>query len=411
MKPGILKWATNNNFAAGPDVGSATKVPPTSGQEADGYYRNNKPSAQIWNYKRWGIDLKLQQLESMWVKNWQEASNVLSSPQPVPTHGFYDSYQKIHTVHDADGGGTGREVTSLENGRVLTAAASAITGPSSCYDGFATDDATDTRVTCHAGLDALFYSTSLGAWTLWTGLGATGITFHKGHFYNGRYVFLEGTNADIYSTVSTGTIPTIVDTGFTGSPCKILHTRHVSGVLYPNDPGNLIWLALAGTQVNTSTDGTTWGAPWAHGIGVTLDTDDHLAYGAYNSRWIATTKTITGGLGVIAISDDNGATWTTYNRLPYYRISANVARTWIATDGFGTWVTATLNTTTDEVDLCFSIDNGETWHPLFLPFAGLTYTTTFGVSLWYGGGQFNLAYREVTTNDYRQFHSLTIEEP
>jgi hypothetical protein len=117
MKPGILKWATNNNFAAGPDVGSATKVPPTSGQEADGYYRNNKPAAQIWNYERWAVFEKLRQFDIATAKNWFEAENQLSGVDPAPDKaGFFDSYRNLHTVVGFSGGANHNEVRSYNGG-------------------------------------------------------------------------------------------------------------------------------------------------------------------------------------------------------------------------------------------------------------------------------------------------------
>jgi hypothetical protein len=407
MKPGILKWATNNNFAAGPDVGSATKVPPTSGQEADGYYRNNKPAAQIWNYNRWGALEKINQFEIAAVKNWTEASNKIltASGPPAPDKaGFFDTYQNIHTVVEFSGGANHAEVRSSNGGRYLTLLATAIPNAASNEsDGFATG--TDTRVLCYGLVaDYIYYSTALGAWTLWTGLGATGKLFAKGDFYNGRYCFLD-TLVDIFSTTSTGTVPAVVDTQLTGTYCSLKHSKHVAGTLYPNDPGNLTWMAVTSTQSSVSSDGVTWGTPAAHGL-TGIDSECWMDYSAHGSRWIIATKGITGGLGTIAISDDNGATWTAYNRLPYYRITAGITGVKIASDGFGTWVVAAADVGSNEVDTVYSVDNGETWEPMHLPYDG---KQNARVALWYGDGQFNLAIEDNTPSDYRQFHSMTLE--
>jgi hypothetical protein len=151
-------------------------------------------------------------------------------------------------------------------------------------DGFATG--TDTRVSVHGlAADYIYYSTALGAWTNWTGLGATGKLFAKGDFYNGRYCFLD-TLVDIFSTTSTGTVPSVVDTQLTGTYCSLKHSKHVAGTLYPNDPGNLTWMAVTSTQSSVSSDGVTWGTPTAHGL-TGIDQDNRWNNRGKNcKRWV-----------------------------------------------------------------------------------------------------------------------------
>jgi hypothetical protein len=43
-------WATNANYAGGPDVGTASKVEPTAGVRADGWRKNDQPPAQYQNW-------------------------------------------------------------------------------------------------------------------------------------------------------------------------------------------------------------------------------------------------------------------------------------------------------------------------------------------------------------------------
>jgi hypothetical protein len=43
-------WATNTNYAGGPDTGTATKIEPPSGNRADGWRREDHPPAQMQNW-------------------------------------------------------------------------------------------------------------------------------------------------------------------------------------------------------------------------------------------------------------------------------------------------------------------------------------------------------------------------
>jgi hypothetical protein len=405
MKPGQIIWASNDDYAGGPDIGSPTKAPYSASQLADGYERNLIVSAQKWNYWRNSIAEKLKRHEAKWVKSWMEASNTQTVNNLQPTQGAYCPAQGMHFIPNP-GTTSDDELYSFTNGRYLLGAAIGV-GNGVLIDAFDTG-ANDVRVMMLNANDKLAYSSAGGAWTIWTGVGALGVSFHKGHYDNiGRYCFLMKTSCDIYTTTSTGTVPSSTDTQFAaGEPCKLLHTRHPSGKIYPDDAGNQIWLALTPTEVNTSADGVTWGTPSSHGVS-NVDEDADLAYSAYGARWIIMTPGISGGLGTIAISDDNGSTWTSYNRLPYKNITSPL-RTAIATDGFGTWVAGANESGPDDIEFFYSIDNGDTWSNLYLPFDGKEATLN-NPCIYYGGGQFNIAV-DVGSGVTRFFHSLTIED-
>ena len=61
-------WATNVNYAGGPQVGTATKVIPSAGRMQDGWRNNDVPPAQEQNY--W------QNLTDLWVE-WFDAGDIV----------------------------------------------------------------------------------------------------------------------------------------------------------------------------------------------------------------------------------------------------------------------------------------------------------------------------------------------
>lgn len=66
-----LGWATNLNYAGGPDIGTPTKIAPSAGRFADGWRNNDVPPAQEQNY--W------QGLAADWVA-WLDAPALSSIP-------------------------------------------------------------------------------------------------------------------------------------------------------------------------------------------------------------------------------------------------------------------------------------------------------------------------------------------
>lgn len=51
-KPATVEWATDTNYASGPDMGQATKLAPTAGEIESGFIRGQRPPARKMNYFR-----------------------------------------------------------------------------------------------------------------------------------------------------------------------------------------------------------------------------------------------------------------------------------------------------------------------------------------------------------------------
>jgi hypothetical protein len=71
-------WATNVNYAGGPDVGTSTKTAPSAGRFADGWRKNDVPPAQEQNYWQNQTDQWIE-----WFDNGSIAPGSLSATTPT----------------------------------------------------------------------------------------------------------------------------------------------------------------------------------------------------------------------------------------------------------------------------------------------------------------------------------------
>jgi hypothetical protein len=412
MKPGILKWATNDNFAAGPDVGTPTKVPPSVGQEADGYYRNNKPAAKIWNYNRWGVDEKLEAIELMRAKTW--LAPVMDPPafSVVADVAGYDPISKRHSIYGLDGAlSQDYEAYSDFGGRYWDVQTLGGSTTLNNFTDFSVDNlGTGIRAVVQSAAGGIHASTALGAYVQWAGPPA--FTASKiGHDWIGLWVTDDTATTDLYRSTGPGSAFVSTFTGFNNVGADIVrigHTHHPAGILYPDDPGNQLWfahnplLAVGNSEFATSSDGITWAIAGSPTVGSVLDT----AYGWYKSRFISICSEVTGGLGRIIYSDDNGVTWAALNVIPYRNI-ATPTKARIVTDGYGVWIVNVIDAAgpPDNCEMFCSVDNGATWYPVFVPNDNRQHSNQILPCLYYGEGVFVMALTDAD-NVFQIYHSL-----
>jgi hypothetical protein len=141
------------------------------------------------------------------------------------------------------------------------------------------------------------------------------------------------------------------------------HTCHPSGALGQDDSGNPYWLAITATHTVLSQDGSTWDE-YTHGLSV--------GGGAFNARSAAYSKTSRRWIvpeagtafGNIAISEDNGKTWsTTTNALPHDLSTLAAMRPCIASNGYGIFIVWLRDQANRK--MWVSVDEGETWAGIY----------------------------------------------
>jgi hypothetical protein len=161
----------------------------------------------------------------------------------------------------------------------------------------------------------------------------------------------------------------------------IAHSHHMPGDLYPQDPGNHVWLAMTSAEASVSTDAAanSWTAPVGHLLPVGAAPLD-VACSKLSGEWICVCADGTLGRsydGIVWIND------TTSVVLP----AAGVYVPRIATDGYGHWMIAMLRPAAGVLYYWASPDDGATWYRVYyatyLPAPGYT-----DHALWYGDGQF-----------------------
>jgi hypothetical protein len=182
-----------------------------------------------------------------------------------------------------------------------------------------------------ATTNGLYYSTNMGAWTLWPGSNATAWSAVH-HDRSGLWCMVDITNGRIYSSPSVGGALTQRSTSASTHNSRhiLLHTHHPAGLLSPTDPGNPYWIYMTYTgssgTILGSADGLTWAAitPSAVSPG-TIDVtsgnlawdrvSNNLAYSPTSQRWvhINSSGSATGAHPTIIYSEDNGQSWTEVN--------------------------------------------------------------------------------------------------
>ena len=389
MKPGRRIWADNAVWAGGPDAGVATKIPMSAGNLSDGRYRSIRPAPQTDNYEQWVTSSRLDAAASMRVMNVIDQP-VTQAGWPGawvggPCDGIYDVSTGRHSVLSraiAD-----EEWTSAgsRNWAVAAVPGITLTTPRLATDYLTLRGVVD-GTPLGAGTNA-WASVAGGAWAAWvlSPLGQWLDIDYGGAGANARWV--------IGGLLAAGATPTVlISTGpaaaffapagppvWAGAPAVnvIAHSHHAAGDLYPDDPGNHVWLAMTSAEASVSVHATAgvWTAPAGHLLpAAPLD----VACSKLSGEWICVCADGTLGRsydGVVWVNDITSVV------LP----GAGAYAPRIATDGYGHWMIAMISAA-GFLYLWASPDDGTTWprvYPEFWLPGGYA-----DHALWYGDGQF-----------------------
>jgi hypothetical protein len=331
-----------------------------------------------------------------------------------PIASAIDSNNAIHHIEYRDAAGAlSRRLVGQGGENWVDAGAAGITGDRP-YSGAAVADQSNGDAAMGAdgvtGTNGLYYATAAAGvtWTLWAGTAGkryVGIDYDP---VNGYWIGLDA---------SAGTIDTIAIIGaaltnrFTNATLAnqyscIQHSKHAAATLYPDDPGNLVALAVGagggGWYRATDAASATWStlapAPWTP-----LPADRGcLKYSYVGSRWGILTNNGPGSASKLtfAYSDDNGDNWVEV--VDAFDLGGRTHGNWVTgtddavllTDGWGHWFAA-FNTqvTSEHLEFWGSDDNGETWFRIFMPMDTSTVAgTQYKHVGWYGDGAFWVAH-------------------
>lgn len=390
MKPGPHPWATNDTYAAGPDVGSDTKTQPLPVLQEDGYYRGRRPAPDLLNWK-----LNRSHLTQQSAARMQVASTALietDSTFDLDVAGGGDDLQaSCHVgalgtrqvfIFGRHSAAQIKEYYSYVGGvRWLAPASSPVSvGPYGALvaldaDG---DNAFRRIVTIDDGTpasnDAVRYNTSIGAATWgsatflpgppglnWRSIGCDRDTAGAGFARwcigddaaGGNSALWTSADGVNFSAASGWVGPTVTE------PLRgIYHSCHRAGALGTDDAGNSTWLVLSDTYASWSFNGNSWATNVAgHGLSVGGSNfgPRSAAYSMTSRRWVAALPG--SAAGDIAYSDDNGMTWTTIAGA-LTGITSAIPR--IASDGYGTFVVIN-NSPAGPAAFWYSVDEGMTW--------------------------------------------------
>lgn len=387
MRPGPRIWASNALWAAGPDVGVATKIPMAAGELADGRYRAIRPAPQLDNYELWAIASRLHGAASMRLLNVFNRFD-LNTVGLVGgfCHGCWDPVALTASMVEERAAAAMGEFISI-GGLQPWGAGAGFPGPPPPPAGvvgqprIAIDPATQNRAVvddCAAG-DLPWASVAYGVFAPWPGGSLANQWCALCHTVIGdRFVFGDQL-ALIHRAQNPAAITSAPATppGFAAARITALAaSNHAAADVYPSDPGNDCVIAMTATEVSSSS-GTcnVWTAAALHLLGsVPLD----LAYSKAGSKWIAILAN-----GQIGTSLDNGATWAATASLPGAMAASTTSM--IACDGYGDWMALLIDAGGPTTQLFASWDDGVTWVQVFLP---VWVTAVNAGCIFYGGGQF-----------------------
>ena len=326
-----IQWAEDANFTNGPDVGTATKVRPSTGFEQEGYVPGNPLPAQYLNWLLNQVGRRANALAGMLALNWQEIDG------SAVTEGIHCVCRALNGTW-VGVGGTGTSTTKIYYSRNKGKTWAAATMPSTTgrFTSCVTNE--DTGDVFAIGGGMILKSTDDGetftdqSLTAFTGVDRCDSIFDP---VSGRVIL-----ADVNDSYSTADGTTYVNRTDPTQQMKRLATNGLGRVVWVGDAGAILttddgaataWTArTSGTAddlftviwagdkfiaagesgtIRTSPDGTTWSAGASSGIGAT----EHIFGLAYHGGVVIAFEGASGSLPnqptAIAFSIDGGLTW------------------------------------------------------------------------------------------------------
>lgn len=415
MRPGKIDWASNDNYAAGPEVGNPTKIPPATGRKADGWEPDEPPPAAWWNFITWSINERLENAAAIRIKNWtQKSTNSIAwagtlegcvgVSRPISLTG-----NKPRTLQHcvlSTVGASAYDSTGIGGEQMTAAAAGGVLPADYMYD-IASDLSGNAVVVTPALVANGAYSapntapTTWAAWAATAGFALQCVAYDE---INTRWLMYRPSTGIEYSATAGGAL-TGVAVGGAGALVPALRaSNHDAGDLYPDDPGNDVKLLFDNNGALFRSLGNsvaTWSNVGPAPFVPAPASERCLAYSKLGSRWGCI---VTNGPGstrpTFAYSDDNGDNWVEVvdsfdfvNRgYPAFSVGSDFLS--LACDGFGHWiasakVSATATAGTEVLEIWASMDNGLTWNQVYFPgvTAG-TATSADRADCWYGDGAF-----------------------
>lgn len=442
MKPGIQKWATNANYAAGPDAGQPTKAELAVGLVQDGYYSQRAVAPDFWNMFRWRLSERIDNLSQARLKNMSAkitpavAGWAYTGGATTLKCKFTSTYNETaSTLRDHDymegycnlsGAGVGSQlerIYSYDRGEKWSNFTATL-APNTFYPddicaayptvaaggGYAicgVDSAPGPglyrvpRAQGRAGVEVVWDPIARNYRSIDTSYAETGVDVWC------AYVSGAGLSVQRAVTFGGALAPAAGLGALLGGAGAIRYSHHPSGKLYPSDLGNDVWmLATQGGGIGLGNIATSVdnGANFliVNAAAPAIINQNLLAYSAWGARWGIIEWTAT--FPTFAYSDDNGVTWTSlvdgfgFSNLNYFAVhSGREAR--LVCDGYGHWMCAfTVNYTDplygpmEEAQVFYSADNGENWLRTNPPIPSVINTlaagAAFGHDLWYADGAF-----------------------
>jgi len=402
MKPGRRIFASNAVWAGGPDAGLAVKAPYTDAELADGRYRSQVPPPRPDNFEYWAWTSRLDRIAASAVLNI-DSQPVTAAGWPGawtggPMDGIHDptpATPDVMTILNAEPITPNEEYVS--RGGRLWVAGTALAAPTVAVAPRVAVDGAGLRVqvlgSAVAGADVPWSSLNYAAWLTWAGGCAAGTWAdidYGGVGANARWVIGDGAHGGGAGAILRSPGPATIfsgpftDAGFAGAITCLGYSHHYAGDIYPDDPGNHMWVGLSATECSVAVDASAnaWSLAAAHGLGATpVD----IAYSKPNTEWIAVDLTC----GISRSTD--GVTWVrsaagTATGLYASIVNATTAR--ICTDGFGHWLVLLVDSVGNTAELHASSDDGATWFEVWpdVVLAGVT-----DGCCWYGLGRFYAA--------------------
>jgi hypothetical protein len=107
-------WATDQNYTNGPDVGTPTKIVPSSGELAEGNIRGTAPSPQKFNYWQNNVSAWIESLAPLAANNWFPVFEMATTGETTAAAG-----EEFWAFSGRSGGGSEQSVAASGRGSAI----------------------------------------------------------------------------------------------------------------------------------------------------------------------------------------------------------------------------------------------------------------------------------------------------